>query len=74
MRIQNVVFGYTLPEIKYLTSARVYISAQNPLIITNYNGFDPEVNNQGQDNLNRADDYDAYPRSKVFTVGINLGL
>ena len=73
IRLQNVAIGYTLPEIKHIRRARVYVSAQNPFVITDYSGFDPEVNNQGQNNLNRADDYDAYPRARVFTLGLNLG-
>lgn len=75
IRLQNVMIGYKLPvSTSVIRNARVYISAQNPFVITDYSGFDPEVNNQGQNNLNRADDYDAYPRARIFTVGVNLGL
>ncbi len=74
VRVQNIAVGYTLPELKYITRLRVYVSAQNPWVFTDYSGFDPEVNNQGQNNLNRADDYDAYPRSMIFTFGVNMGL
>ncbi|MDN5212729.1 TonB-dependent receptor [Fulvivirgaceae bacterium BMA12] len=75
IRLQNVLIGYSLPtNSTFIRNARVYISAQNPFVITDYSGFDPEVNNQGQANLNRADDYDAYPRARIFTVGVNLGL
>ncbi|TRX51316.1 TonB-dependent receptor [Fulvivirga sp. M361] len=74
VRVQNIAIGYTLPELRHITRLRVYISAQNPWVFTDYSGFDPEVNNQGQNNLNRADDYDAYPRARIFTFGINMGL
>ena len=75
MRQQNLTLGYTLPvKSAYIRTARVYVSGQNLFLITKYKGFDPEVNNQGQDNLNRGDDYDAYPRSLLFTVGVNLGI
>ena len=74
IRLQNISLGYTLPVPKFIRSARVYVSAQNLFVITDYEGFDPEVNNQGQNNLNRGDDYDAYPRSRSFTVGVNVGL
>ncbi len=73
VRVQNIALGYTIPVSKFIRKARVYVSAQNPLLFTNYSGFDPEVNNQGQNNLNRGDDYDAYPRARTFTVGVNLG-
>ncbi|SDD82477.1 TonB-linked outer membrane protein, SusC/RagA family [Pricia antarctica] len=73
IRLQNVSLGYTIPDIdKYLSRARIYVSAQNLLTITDYSGFDPEVNNRGQDNLNRGDDYDAYPRARTITLGVNL--
>ncbi|MEQ9443729.1 MAG: TonB-dependent receptor [Cyclobacteriaceae bacterium] len=74
LRVQNISLGYTLPVSNFIRNARIYVSAQNPLLFTDYTGFDPEVNNRGQDNLNRGDDYDAYPRSRTFTVGVNLGL
>ncbi len=75
IRLQNVSLGYTLPVInRYIRTARLYVSGQNLFLITKYKGFDPEVNNQGQNNLNRGDDYDAYPRAKMFTVGVNLGI
>jgi TonB-dependent starch-binding outer membrane protein SusC len=72
-RLQNLSLGYKIPVGKFVRSARVYVSAQNLFIITDYKGFDPEVNNQGQSNLNRGDDYDAYPRARTFTVGLNIG-
>jgi hypothetical protein len=74
LRMQNLSLGYTIPSNKIVRNARVYISGQNLFIITKYKGFDPEVNNQGQDNLNRGDDYDAYPRARTYTVGVNIGL
>lgn len=74
IRLQNVSLGYNLPVPKVIRSARIYLSAQNLFLITKYKGFDPEVNNQGQNNLNRGDDYDAYPRARTFTAGINLTL
>ncbi len=74
IRLQNVSLGYKVPVSKVFRSIRVYASAQNLFVITDYTGFDPEVNNQGQSNLNRGDDYDAYPRARTFTVGLNLGL
>jgi TonB-dependent starch-binding outer membrane protein SusC len=73
IRLQNISLGYKIPVTTFIRSARVYFSAQNLFLITNYKGFDPEVNNQGQNNLNRGDDYDAYPRARTFTVGLSIG-
>lgn len=75
IRLQNISLGYTIPDgLKppFLNRARVYVSAQNVLTITDYSGFDPEVSNAGQSNFNRGDDYDSFPRARTFTTGIDL--
>ncbi len=74
IRLQNVSLGYNIPvNTDFINRARLSLSGQNLFLITKYTGFDPEVNNGGQSNLNRGDDYDAYPRAKTFTLGLNLG-
>ena len=74
VRLQNVSLGYNISvNSKFIQNARVSVSGQNLFVITKYKGFDPEVNNGGQSNLNRGDDYDAYPRARTFTFGVNLG-
>jgi len=72
VRLKNIVLGYRFPIKKYIESLRFYVSAQNLLTITNYTGFDPEVNSQGQSNLQLGVDYNAYPSSRMFTAGINI--
>ena len=73
VRLVNTQIGFRIPTNKYVRSARVYVSGQNLLTFTKYTGFDPEVSNGGQSPLNRGDDYDAYPRARRFTVGIQVG-
>lgn len=47
LRLKNVSFGYTLPTAWVgklgMSSARVYLTANNLLTFTNYKGYDPEV-------------------------------
>ena len=39
-RINNITVGYTLPEISsFVSSARVYVTLQNPFMFTDYSGF-----------------------------------
>ncbi|MEK6476564.1 TonB-dependent receptor [Catalinimonas sp. 4WD22] len=81
VRLKNLALGYTLPattmESIGLRALRVYVSAQNLLTITNYKGFDPEVNYQsgGNTNSNRnlGLDYGSYPNAKSYTVGLHIG-
>lgn len=76
-RLKNVQLGYSLPQellSKWgMNSARFYVSAQNVLLLTNYNiGHDPEIGAFNQNNLNSGIDRGAYPQPKSFLVGMNL--
>ncbi|MBB6270718.1 TonB-linked SusC/RagA family outer membrane protein [Pedobacter cryoconitis] len=78
IRLKNVQLGYNfspdlLKKIR-LSNAKIYISGQNLLTKTKYSGYDPEVSRFGQDNLSQGIDYGSYPSSKIFLVGINIGL
>lgn len=84
VRLKNISLGYTLPapllEDVNLRSVRVYVSAQNLLTFTNYQGVDPEVAYQGggdrrrNSNVQNGLDYGSYPNAQSFTFGINVGL
>ena len=49
-----------------------YVAAQNVFTLTGYKGYDPEVSVR-EGALTPGLDFSAYPRARVFTVGINLG-
>ncbi len=53
-------------------AARIYLSGQNLFTITNYLGYNPEVNQQGQNNINQGVDMGSYPLAKSYMAGINL--
>jgi TonB-linked SusC/RagA family outer membrane protein len=78
LKFKNILLSYTLPvnnwKVPYLKSAQVYVSGQNLIIITNYSGYDPEVNAYGSANsMVQGVDYTVYPNSKSVTVGIRCG-
>ena len=73
VRLQNVTLGYTFPANSVLRNARVFATAQNLLLFTDYSGFDPEVNVAGQSSINLGFDHDAYPRARTFTIGASIG-
>lgn len=77
IRLQNVTLGYTFPTSWFpsLRSLRGYISADNLFVITDYKGYDPEVNNVAVFNgvLAQGIDYANYPRARTFSFGVNLG-
>jgi hypothetical protein len=87
-KIDNITLGYNFPEtkIKFIQSARIYVSSLNTAIITGYKGIDPEVSlvtagsgSQSGININSGaglspgvDQRDKYPTMRTFTLGFNL--
>ena len=77
LRLKTVSLGYNLPG--YFTkkfniqSIRVFTSGQNLITWTKYSGMDPEVSVRNSP-LTPGFDYSAYPRSRVFTFGLNVTL
>jgi TonB-linked SusC/RagA family outer membrane protein len=63
IRCRNITLGYTIPvSKKILSSVRVYADVNNPFVITNWNGVDPETDN----------DRYAYPNVTSFSLGIDI--
>jgi TonB-linked SusC/RagA family outer membrane protein len=79
LRFKTVTLSYDLPLPKLsnvFKSASVYATAQNLFTITNYSGYDPEVNSYPgtQGNFTSLSvDYNPYPNIKTYTVGLKLG-
>ncbi|MEQ9297879.1 MAG: TonB-dependent receptor [Cyclobacteriaceae bacterium] len=78
IRIKNINLGYTLPrkvlDRLKLNNFRAYISVNNLLTITDYTGYDPEVNAFGQNALLQGIDYGGYPIARTFIAGIQIGI
>lgn len=74
LRCNDITIGYTIPEKTSkqwgISKARFYVSATNPFIITNYSGYDPEVDIQT--GLTPCVDYNRYPRNRSFIFGTNI--
>lgn len=65
LKIDNITLGYNVDKfIKSSWNARFYATVQNPIIITKYDGLDPEVND-GMDN-------NVYPRPITVLFGVNI--
>lgn len=70
-RIKNLTIGYNIPFKSVISSARVYLSIENLLLLTNYyHGYSPETSNGGGQAL--GFDYGGYPSARTFTLGVNI--
>lgn len=76
LRLKSVTLGYTLPkkwtQKAYIKRMRVYATGQNLFCISGYSGYDPEVSTAGNNPMTPGLDWGAYPKSRVFTFGIDL--
>ncbi|TWO33443.1 TonB-dependent receptor [Seonamhaeicola sediminis] len=76
LRLRNIQFGYNF-DVKGFSRCRLYVSGQNLITITNYTGFDPEVQNQPR-GVNIIDalgvDFGRNPVAKTYLIGLNLTL
>jgi len=64
LRCENIVLGYNINNVIEKMNIRIYGALNNPFIITNYSGQDPE-------NFNGIDN-NFYPRPKSFTLGLTM--
>jgi iron complex outermembrane receptor protein len=64
LRCDNITLGYAFSNLFNSLNGRIFATAQNPFVITKYNGLDPEVHN-GIDN-------NVYPRPLVSILGVSL--
>ena len=76
LRIQNITLGYKIPQMFLekvkIQSARIYLSAQNPVTWSKYLGYNPEVSGY-EGALTGGVDYGSYPLANTFIIGLNLG-
>ncbi|UOQ68669.1 SusC/RagA family TonB-linked outer membrane protein [Hymenobacter volaticus] len=78
LKMSNLTLAYSVGNVAgFMKGARVYVTGQNLFVITDYDGFDPEVNTV-KTGANRVPsvgiDYLAYPSARTFTLGVNFSL
>ncbi len=77
MRGRNLLFAYTFTpsiiERLKLSRLRAYFSVQNFFLATRFQGYDPEVSTSGSP-FDQGVDLYAYPKPRVFMLGVNIGL
>ena len=72
VRLRNLTLGYTIPEaFTGFAPIRIYGSAQNLFTITDYPGYNPEVDDEAT-TLQIGKAWSEYPLPKSYVLGINL--
>ncbi|RQO79355.1 SusC/RagA family protein [Pedobacter sp. KBW01] len=75
-RCTNITLGYSFPKslanaIK-VSNVRIYGSIDNAFTITDYKGYNPEVDYSAGNNLAPGVDYGNYPLARTYNLGIKL--
>jgi TonB-linked SusC/RagA family outer membrane protein len=74
LRLKNLQLGYTLPASvlskKFVKRFRVFVSAENLLTFTTYDGFDPEIASGGYTTI--GVDRGIYPQARTISLGANI--
>lgn len=72
VKLDNLTLGYNVPlNTSYIRNLRVYVTGKNLFTITGYSGSDPELQDTGFEPGVDARDY--YPRTRSWSVGLNIG-
>ena len=76
LRLNTITLGYTfkdrLTKSAGISKLRLYLTANNVFVLTNYSGLDPEVSTRRRTPLTPGVDYSPYPRSRQMVIGLNL--
>ena len=76
LRFKAVTLSYTLPESVLetlkISNLKIYATGENLFTITDYSGFDPEVNAFGGSNTVRGIDFGTYPQTRNLIFGLNV--
>jgi iron complex outermembrane receptor protein len=76
LKMANMTLSYAFGDIgKYIKGLSLYITGQNLFVLTDFSGFDPEVNvDKNQNGVPSAGiEYIPYPSARTFSFGINVG-
>ncbi|MCC5938470.1 MAG: TonB-dependent receptor [Lunatimonas sp.] len=77
LRGRNLMFAYVfqpqLVQRLHLSRLRAFVSVQNFFLSTPFQGYDPEVSTSGAA-FDQGVDLYAYPKPRVFMLGLNIGL
>jgi hypothetical protein len=77
LRVQNLQIGYNFPEsiirkIPGVEGLRIYAGSQNLFTLTKYEGYDPDIGNDGL--FYRGQDNGSYPSPRTFLIGAKITL
>ena len=76
LKLSNLTLSYNVGNLGGIRNINISLTGQNLLVLTGYNGFDPEVNTDGAtDGIpSLGIEYLPYPSARTFLLGLNFSL
>ena len=75
VRLKNITLGYNFPSVFHsfkFNNLKLFFSVTNLITLTKYTGYDPEVSSYTGNDAMLGSDFNNYPSSKTFTLGLNV--
>lgn len=76
LRCSDITLSYNLPSKAVskigFKNIGIYASVKNAFLVTNYTGYDPEVNSFAFDGTRPGIDLSSYPHTRSFIFGLNV--
>ncbi|EJW91483.1 TonB-dependent receptor plug [gut metagenome] len=76
LRCSDITLNYTLPKVWMqkigFQNVGIFASVKNAFVLTDYSGYDPEVNSFAFDGLRPGIDMNAFPSQRSYVFGLNV--
>jgi TonB-linked SusC/RagA family outer membrane protein len=74
LRMSNITLSYDVPmeTVRGVSSLSIYLAARNLFTLTNYSGYDPELNSFLYNGNILGVDWSGTPNTRSFTLGANI--
>ncbi|MEZ4947534.1 MAG: TonB-dependent receptor [Cyclobacteriaceae bacterium] len=77
LRVKDITISYDLARLISKRNIKVstfkfFVSAKNLFTLTNYSGYDPEVNRFINNPRSFGADFGSYPTTKIYSTGLNI--
>ncbi|MGV8094379.1 MAG: TonB-dependent receptor [Mangrovibacterium sp.] len=76
IRLKSVTLSYNLKsawlQSMQISNVQLYFTGQNLWTITDYSGYDPELNYGGTSNTALGIDFGTFPQPRTFIFGVNI--
>jgi hypothetical protein len=77
LRVKDITLSFDFRRLLASKNLKVgmfqlFVSGKNLITVTNYSGYDPEINRFISDALRFGADFGSYPSAKIYTTGLNI--